>query len=402
MKKHYTRKGRGKMFQLTTDELVKLGAEITTREIKQQPQLWKEAFDNYQKRQTEIDQFIQSILAKHARLKVVLTGAGTSAYVGDTLLPYLKQVTDANVYQFESVPTTDLVSNPYAFFQSDEPTLLISFARSGNSPESVAAVELGKAIVDNFYQLTITCAPDGQLAQKAQGDADNLVLLQPAGANDQGFAMTGSYSCMLLTCVLVFDPALLEEKAEWVDAARQLGQSVIEREAELQAVIDLDFDRVIYLGSGPFAGLARETQLKILELTAGQIATNFDSSMGFRHGPKSFVNDKSLAFVFVSNNDYTRQYDVDILNELAGDQIATKVMAIQVKGELRSDNADSFNFDEKASQVPDLYLALPYVMVGQTISLLASIKVNNKPDTPSPTGTVNRVVKGVIIHEYKA
>lgn len=395
-------KGWEKMFQFSTEELEQLGAEITTREIKQQPDLWKEALALYKDKQEQIDDFIGQIFNRHEQVKIILTGAGTSAYVGDTLLPFLKQVTDARTHLFESVPTTDLVSNPYAFYQEDQPTLLISFARSGNSPESVAAVELGQALVKDFYQLTITCAPEGKLAQKAQGDPNNLVLLQPAGANDQGFAMTGSYSCMLLTCALVFDPSLIAEKEAWVQTTCQLGQSVIEREADLQALLEGDIQRVIYLGSGPFAGLARETQLKILELTAGKIATNFDSSMGFRHGPKSFVDGQSLALVYVSNHPYTRQYDVDIINELAGDQIAKKVVAITVQGDRHFDKADSFDFDSQGQDLPDIYLALPYVMVGQTISLLASIKVDNKPDTPSPSGTVNRVVKGVTIHQYQA
>lgn len=395
-------KGWEKMFQFSTEELEQLGAEITTREIKQQPDLWKEALALYKDKQAQIDDFIGQIFNRHEQVKIILTGAGTSAYVGDTLLPFLKQVTDARTHLFESVPTTDLVSNPYAFYQEDQPTLLISFARSGNSPESVAAVELGQALVKDFYQLTITCAPEGKLAQKAQGDPNNLVLLQPAGANDQGFAMTGSYSCMLLTCALVFDPSLIAEKEAWVQTACQLGQSVIEREADLQALLEGDIQRVIYLGSGPFAGLARETQLKILELTAGKIATNFDSSMGFRHGPKSFVDGQSLALVYVSNHPYTRQYDLDIINELAGDQIAKKVVAITVQGDKHFDKADSFDFDSQGQDLPDIYLALPYVMVGQTISLLASIKVDNKPDTPSPSGTVNRVVKGVTIHQYQA
>ena len=51
--------------------------------------------------------------------------------------------------------------------------------------------------------------------------------------------------------------------------------------------------------------------------------------------------------------------------------------------------------------LPDGYLALADIMVAQTVALLTSIKVGNKPDTPSPTGTVNRVVKGVTIYDYK-
>jgi tagatose-6-phosphate ketose/aldose isomerase len=137
-----------------------------------------------------------------------------------------------------------------------------------------------------------------------------------------------------------------------------------------------------------------------LELTAGEIATSFDSSLGFRHGPKSFVNEKAVVFVFVSNHPYTRRYDLDMLNELRQDQIASFICAIAVDGDMNY-AGDTFLFDSEALTVPDAYLSLPFVMFGQTIALLASVKVGNIPDTPSPSGTVNRVVKGVTIHEYK-
>lgn len=383
------------MFQLSKAELEQLGAEITTREIKQQPELWTEAFGYYQANIERIQSFFDQLPA--GKLRVVFTGAGTSQYVGDMVLPYLKRVGDEKRFDFQSVATTHLVSNPYDYFKKDEPTLLVSFARSGNSPESVASVELGQQLVDDFYQLTITCAPDGHLAQKAQDDEKNLLLLMPERANDAGFAMTGSFTCMALTATLVFDQTSLVEKERFVKAIVDMGQEVLAAEEQIQSYVDLDFDRIIYLGSGALAGLAREVQLKILELTAGQMATAYDSSMGFRHGPKSFVNENSLAFVFVSNDAYTRQYDVDILEELAGDDIAKLVCGIQVEQD-RNFAGTSFSFAGQYHDLPDAYLALPYAIFGQTVSLLASVKVKNKPDTPSPTGTVNRVVKGVTIH----
>ncbi|QII83168.1 hypothetical protein G7057_07900 [Jeotgalibaca arthritidis] len=154
----------------------------------------------------------------------------------------------------------------------------------------------------------------------------------------------------------------------------------------------------MYLASGPLAGIAREVQLKILELTAGKVATAFDTSLGFRHGPKSFVDEKSLAFLFVSNDPYTRQYDLDMLEELYGDQIANTVYSIEVTQE-NGFSGQAFRFDERYSNLPDVYLALPYTVFGQVVSMLTALKVENKPDTPSPTCTVNRVVKGVIIHD---
>ena len=388
------------MFTLSEEKLVPLGASITTQEIKQQPDLWAEAFGLYTEKSREIEEFLVKVTSKHSRVRVIFTGAGTSAYVGDTITPYLKGKLDENKWELLSIPTTTLVSNPYEFLKEDTPTLLVSFARSGNSPESIAAVELAEKIVTDLYQLTITCAKNGQLAIRTEGNEKRLLLLMPERSNDQGFAMTGSYTCMTLTALLVFDPLLIEEKATIVKTIQQMGESVIQRENKIQAMVDREYDRITYLGSGSLEGLAKEAQLKILELTAGKIVTSSDSPLGFRHGPKSFVNEKSLVIVFVSNHPYTRQYDLDILKEMQQDNIANYICAIEVDGDNNYDG-NTFGFGCEAKFVPDAYLALPYVMIGQTISLLASIKVGNTPDTPSPTGTVNRVVKGVTIYEYK-
>lgn len=388
------------MFTFSQEKLASLGAAITTEEIKQQPDLWDEAYSLYTEKSDEIQGFLQKLADKHDRVRVIFTGAGTSAYVGETVTPYLKGKVDEKQWDLLNVPTTTLVSNPYQFLKDDIPTLLVSFARSGNSPESVASVEIAEQIVTNFYQITITCAKDGELAKRAQGDKNNLLLLMPEKANDQGFAMTGSYTCMTLTALLVFDTLTNEEKWTIVETIRQMGESVIRKEESIQQIIDTDFDRIIYLGSGSLEGVSREAQLKILELTAGKMVTAFDSPLGFRHGPKSFVNEKALVFVFVSNQPYTRQYDLDILKELKQDNIANYICAIEVEGETNYDG-NMFLFGKEGQAVPDAYLALPYVMIGQTVSLLASIKVGNTPDTPSPSGTVNRVVQGVTIYKYK-
>lgn len=388
------------MFTFSQEKLASLGAAITTEEIKQQPDLWDEAYSLYTEKSEEIQGFLRKLADKHDRVRVIFTGAGTSAYVGETVTPYLKGKVDEKQWDLLNVPTTTLVSNPYQFLKEDIPTLLVSFARSGNSPESVASVEIAEQIVTNFYQITFTCAKDGELAKRAQGDKNNLLLLMPEKANDQGFAMTGSYTCMTLTALLVFDTLTNEDKWTIVETIRQMGESVIRKEESIQQIIDTDFDRIIYLGSGSLEGVSREAQLKILELTAGKVVTAFDSPLGFRHGPKSFVNEKALVFVFVSNQPYTRQYDLDILKELKQDNIANYICAIEVEGETNYDG-NMFLFGKEGQAVPDAYLALPYVMIGQTVSLLASIKVGNTPDTPSPSGTVNRVVQGVTIYKYK-
>ena len=389
------------MFEKTTEELTKLGAQITTAEIKQQPELWQEAFDNYTNTKEKITAFLDQVTAaaNGKTVRVIFTGAGSSQYVGDTVTPYLRAHGDRSKFEFESIGSTDIVSAPYDFLEADTPTILVSFARSGNSPESLKTVELAEQVVHNLHQISITCAPEGQLAKKSETEDKTLLLLQPAGSNDKGFAMTGSFSCMTLSALLVFDTASDTDKSKWVKAIAAMGQEVVAREAEVQKVLDLDFDRIVYLGSGSLGGLTRETRLKVLELTAGKYATMFDTSMGFRHGPKSFLDDKTLLFDLVSNNAYTRQYDIDVLEEVKGDGIAKSVMAVGTKQD-QNFSGDAFYFENGLKDLPEAYQALPDVMFAQTVALLASIKVGNLPDTPSPTGTVNRVVKGVTLHDY--
>lgn len=387
------------MLNYTKEDLIKLGAEITTREIYQQPDVWEDAFQTYTEKREEIVAFLQGIAEKHDYIKVILTGAGTSAYVGDTLVPYFKEVYDERKWNFNAIATTDIVANPQIYLKKDVATILVSFARSGNSPESVATVDLAKSLVDDLYQVTITCAAEGELALQAQGDDRNLLLLQPAPSNDAGFAMTSSFTSMILTALLVFDPTEFAIKAERFEVLVRLARKVLDNVADVKELVDLDFNRVIYLGAGPFFGLSHEAQLKILELTAGQVATMYESPVGFRHGPKSLINDQTIVLIFGSTRDYTRQYDLDLVREVAGDKIARRVV-------LLSDQAfDLENVKEVVlgcgGVLTDIYRVFPYIVYGQLFALLTSLKVKNKPDTPSPTGTVNRVVQGVIIHEFK-
>ncbi len=392
------------MFTYSEEKLDTLGARITTEEIKQQPKLWQEALDIYEGKKQEIKDFLAKVTAdsQGKRVRVIFTGAGTSQYVGDTVTPHLNQTGDTSQFVFESYATTDIVAHPQSYLFPDETTILVSFARSGNSPESLAAKEIANKYVNNIYHLLITCASEGKLATESEGKENEFLLLMPEKSNDAGFAMTGSFTCMTLSAMLVFDTTADSEKAEYVKAAATLGEEVVSREEDIQKWVDLDYDRVVYLGSGSLSGLAREAQLKLLELTAGQVATVFDSSMGFRHGPKSFINEKTIVFDFVANDTYTSQYDYDILTEVATDDIAQATVGIeqQTQDSGKEFEGSRFTFSSDAILLPAGYLALPYIMVAQTFALLTSVKVDNTPDTPSATGTVNRVVKGVTIHEF--
>ena len=363
--------------------------KYTYTEILNQADTWLEVYDLYEKRKNDIEKFLKKV---GKDCKVIFTGAGTSEYVGNIALDYLKTHGE---FEFESVATTDLVSAPYLHFEKNQKTLLVSFARSGNSPESLAAVKLGKQIVDDFYNLPITCAKEGKLAQALKDDENSYVFLEPEITNDKGFAMTNSFSSMLLATLLIFDTKT-QNKKEIVEKISKLGKEIYNNLEEIENLVNFDFNRVVYLGSGPLGKLTKEARLKILELTAGEVATIWESSMGFRHGPKSFVDENTLVISFVSSNPYTRLYDLDILDEIANDKIAKKIIGISNS---KLDRDYELIFEEDG--LDDVYLCPAYIIIGQIIALVTSLRVGNTPDNPSRTHTVNRVVKGVTIHDYK-
>lgn len=381
------------MFKFDENTLKKYGAKTTYDEIIQQPMLWRQAKSIYDDNIESINTFLDSIGKSNDELRVIFTGAGTSEYVGNLICDYLNS---KGSYSFESIGTTDLVSNPHLYFRKDTPTLLVSFARSGNSPESLAAVDLANELVDDIYHLAITCAGDGKLAVNLKGQDNAYVLLMPEKSNDQGFAMTGSFTCMVLSALLVFDNSSEDEKNTVVGNIIRTADEAITKQDALEALVNFDFNRIVYLGSGPLYKLANEARLKILELTAGQVVTCNESSMGFRHGPKSFIDENTFIVSFLSSDDYTRKYDLDILEEIYADGIAKKVLSLSCLDiDTKWDNLKL----SIQSLVPDVYLALPYVIIAQLIALMTALRIGNTPDNPSKTGTVNRVVKGVIIHK---
>lgn len=153
------------------------------------------------------------------------------------------------------------------------------------------------------------------------------------------------------------------------------------------------FKRVVYLGSGPFKGLAREAALKLMELSDGAVVTAFDTALGFRHGPKTIIDGETLAVVFVSNDPLTRLYDLDIIAELKADGHSGAVVVISANPD---DHADI--------SVPGLLgaadadLLFPFIVPAQLFGLAVSIELGLTPDRPNASGTVNRVVQGVRIH----
>lgn len=366
------------------------GAEWTAREISQQPDMWRRTAKILDERASEIRDFIQPLMSRR-ELRVVLAGAGTSAFAGEILAPALTRRLGRRV---DAVATTDIVSNPTECFAEDVPTLLVSFARSGNSPESIAATDLAGRYLSECYHLIVTCAEDGTLYRDHADTENSLVLLMPPETNDRGFAMTSSFTSMMLTAWAVLGGTEdVSGLAARLSAATE--RMISEDRERTDALAARGYERVVYIGSGSLKGLAHESSLKLLELTAGHIVTYFESPLGFRHGPKSILNDKTLVVVYLSADPYTRKYDLDLVAEIRNTISSDSVIALDTLG--AEEHPEDWTV-EGLEGLQDAEIALPYVVVAQMIGLSFSLALGYTPDNPFPGGEVNRVVEGVTIH----
>lgn len=360
-------------------ELQQQGAVWTAAEIAQQPAIWQQLAA--QSQQPQLQDWLRSLLAI-PDLRIILTGAGTSAYIGQTLLPHLVQQNQIASQRMEAICTTDIVSNPAQYLSAALPTLLISYGRSGNSPESVAAVQLAEQLIPQCYHLVISCNASGQLAQLALQQANSRLWLLPEACHDRSFAMTSSFTGMLLSTLLLLAP---DERQ--LQAAIEVTQTLLADVRPLRQLAEQPCQRMVFLGSGCLKSIAQEAALKYLELTAGQVLSYFESPLGFRHGPKSLVDASTQLMLLQSADAYTRRYETDLYHELQQDNKALLTTLLKLPA---------------GGPHQDVWQALPYIVLAQALAFYKALQLGISPDNPCPSGEVNRVVQGVHIYPFVA
>lgn len=347
----------------------------TWREIQQQPALWDAwAADPALLR-------ARDWLAAQAPQEIWLCGAGTSAYIGDIVAAGLE---GAGGPRLRAIPTTDLVSRPRAYLPTR--ALVIHFGRSGDSTESLGLLDALDALSPQTPRLHVTCNPRGQLAtRRAPGPWFSLVL--PEAAHDAGFAMTSSFSTMLLTALSLLTP---EGAAPIPALAARLRGFLRLYAAEAQAVRTPE--RLVFLGAGPLAFAARESALKVMELTAGRIPCLWDSSLGFRHGPKSFVQGATDILLFLSPDPQAALYDRDLAAELRSQFTGARVTTLGPGGDLDVAMPEGAAWGSAT--------AIPYA---QILAATLSDRLGLPVDDPfAGKGTLARVVQGVRLHPVTA
>ena len=368
---------------------------FTYNEIHQQPAMWRKEYQALLEHKAEISAFMHKFLTPQT--DIVLTGAGTSAFIGDAVEPVMRGIW-TNV---RAVPTTDLITHAEYLLDSERPLLLISFARSGNSPESVGAVNIANKLCKNIAHVYITCNKNGKLA--AESGKDNiLLLLLPEETDDKSLAMTSSFSTMLLTCMMLSHIDNLEKDEIMIDKTIKNAEAVIrDHEEHLRLIAERPFERGVFLGSGALKGIAEECHLKLQELTDGGVVCKFDSFLGFRHGPKAVVNNRSIVVYLMTDEEKVMRYERDLVRQVDSNNhpVAQVIVIGGRKPEMPEVKADLVVKMPYCKAETDFYGIVPYVLVGQLLGYYASLAHGLNPDAPSVSGNIHRVVEGVTIYE---
>jgi tagatose-6-phosphate ketose/aldose isomerase len=389
-----------RLLELSQQEKVERGLEHTPKEIWQQPDTWKTTYQVCAAQQSGLNDVLRRAGIGRGNTSsptVYMVGAGTSDYTGRALAPLLRSRWACDVWP---LPSTTLLTEFDEFHRPGREYFWISFSRSGESPEGVALLERALEKRREIRHLVITCNPQGPMAKVCAKYPDRaFALILDDTVNDRGLAMTSSFTNMLLAGQCV---GHLEEFAAFGDIVSQLsdcGRQFLPQAADAAAEITtLGCTRAVFVGCGVLRGVADECSLKVVELSSGKVTTLAETPLGLRHGPMSSVDNQTVFVAFLSSNPRRRGYEIDLLREIDRKRLGRVRIAVTAGDGADVAQLTDYCLSVGPSGVADQYRPILDVMLGQLIGLFASMRCGLKPDQPSPSGTITRVVQPIAIY----
>jgi tagatose-6-phosphate ketose/aldose isomerase len=388
-----------KLLSLPESEKISGGLAHTPAEIAQQPETWLSTFQLFRSKRAEIRQFLSSAGVSGAvdcKLTVFLVGAGTSDYVGQSLTHLLRRLWRCEVIAF---PSTDLLTHMDELLVPGRRYLWISFSRSGDSSEGVAVLNKACKHRPEIHHFVVSCNASGRMVVENAHKPQVFAVCLSDAVNDRGLAMTSSFTNMVIfgQCLANqgdpdrYEPILLKLAA----AARDF----LPRAADCAAgLAKKEYGKACFIASGPLRGVAKESALKLLELTAGKTLTMSESALGLRHGPMAALDEDTLLVCFLSGIEGVQAYERDLLREVGSKRIAGSRIVVAGGEPGRDSCAERYLFPAKLGNVADEYRAPVDVIFGQLLGLFSSMQRGLTPDCPSPSGAISRVVENVSIY----
>jgi tagatose-6-phosphate ketose/aldose isomerase len=387
------------LLDLPISEQETRGLLFTPREIAQQPQTWLKTLHIFEAEQQRIRAFLKEAgvtASVEQRPIVMLVGAGTSDYIGESLALLLRQRWGCEA---TAVASTDLLPSLADYVIPGRRYLWISFSRSGDSPEGVNVLEQTLETYPEISHLVVTCNPNARMIAMAGNHERVCTVILDDAVNDRSLAMTSSFTNMVVLGQCLAHAWSLDEYKEVLEDMIAASSAFLNNSAELaQSTVDRGKPRICMLGSGALAAVAKESSLKVLEMSGGQIKTMALASLGLRHGPMAAL-DRETDLVFFLSSERTRfRYEADLLREIQAKQITASCIVVGLKSD-HDEIAPLCNvYHAIDGSFADAYRPPVDVIFGQLLGLYSSIALGLRPDAPSPQGVISRVVSDFTIY----
>jgi tagatose-6-phosphate ketose/aldose isomerase len=363
----------------------------TLREIRQQPATFLNTYERMLGRSEDLKRCLQNVQA------VVFTGSGSSEYAGDCVRPAIQRNLKLTC---QAIGSGRVLTHGSAALPPLRPLLMVSLARSGDSPESVGAVQLLMNREPEIRHLVVTCNSKGKLATRYRNDPQVAVVSLDDRTNDRSLVMTSSFTNMVVAGWALGFLNAPEAYRSLCGQLSSISEHVISAGFDaLASVGRRNFRRAVFLASGSGFGAAREAALKMLEMTAGRVGTLCETYLGLRHGPMSYVDRDSLIVCFLSSDPKVRVYETDLLRELDRKKLGLlKLIAGEnVPADVLRDNDVAIDCPG-LGKLGDDNACLVHVTVGQLLAFFRCLHEGLRPDSPSESGVINRVVESFQLH----
>jgi D-galactosamine 6-phosphate deaminase/isomerase len=328
---------------------------------------------------------------------LTLTGSGSSEYAGHCVRLPLQNELGISA---QAIGGGDLLAHGARVLSPARPGLMVSIARSGDSPESAGVLALMLRTQPQIRHLILTCNEAGSLARTYQHDARALVITLDEETNDQGLVMTSSFTNLVLAARSLGLARRSEQFQSICEQLSGIASALIhEHLGDLAEVAKAPFKRALFLGSGSRFGGGREAALKMLEMTAGRVTTMCETYLGVRHGPMSYVHEDTLVVCFLSSDPTLRAYESDLLRELDQKELGLLKVVVGegIPDDLLRENDVALEC-RGLRRVGDENSAVIDVIAGQLLAFFRCREEGLRPDSPSEDGVISRVVQTFALH----
>jgi len=375
----------------STEEQRRLGYFHTLREICQQPATWLRTSALMQSKAASIRPALAGIAS------LTLTGSGSSEYAGDCVRQPLQN--ELGVLT-QAIGGGALLAHGSKALPPRRPGLMVSIARSGDSPESAGALAVMLKTEPGIHHLVLTCNEAGSLARTYRNDPRVVVVTLPEETNDQGLVMTSSFTNLVLAARFLGLSTNPDGYGEVCETLSRIAARLLEEHLGAFARIGKEpFKRALFLGSGARFGAARESSLKMLEMTAGRVTTMSETYLGVRHGPMSYVHEDTLVVCFLSSDPTLRRYESDLLREF--DQKELGLLKVIIGEDVPADlvrEGDVVIECKGLAKLGDDNSPVIDVIAGQLLAFFRCLEEGLRPDSPSEDGVISRVVQTFALH----